>query len=311
MITVVVPIYHDAYFAEAFCKELQHVMQKLLSKKDIKKIVELIFVNDGSTDNSLDTLLNLAKKYSFIKVIDLSRNFGQHAAIACGLLESKGEIVLRANVDMQDPLDQIPRFLSVMKKEECDLVIGQYKKRNSRIITKIHSYFFYHFFNFLTGFKIPQNTSALRAMSRKYVEEYNKLTEKSRFPQGLDHWLGFKHKYIKIDHKKRIDNKSSYSFYSRMKMSIDAIIYFSERPLILIVLFGFLLALVGFILVAGLILKKFIGIDFIPGYLSTISILVLFFGAQFFSFGVVGLYVAKTFREVQNRPLFIIRDRYL
>lgn len=310
MITIVVPIYHDGYLAEAFCKELQHVMQKMLFKKDIKKNVELIFVNDGSTDNSLDTLLNLTKKYSFIKVIDLSRNFGQHAAIACGLLESKGEIVLRANVDMQDPLDQIPRFLSVMKKEECDLVIGKYKKRSSRLVTKIHSYLFFHIFNFLTGFKIPQNTSPLRAMSRKYVIEYNKLTEKSRFPQGIDHWLGFKHKYVSIDHKKRIDSNSSYNFYSRMKMSIDAILYFSERPLVLMVLFGFLLALGGFILVTGLILNKFYGTDFIPGYVSTLSIIVLFFGAQIFSIGLVGLFVAKTFKEVQNRPLFIIRERY-
>ena len=201
--SIVVSIYGDGYLAEDFAIETLRVFQLYLQSENISENVELIFVNDGSKDDSLDELKALQDKFNYIKLIDLSRNFGQHAAIACGLKESTGDIVLRMNVDMQDPPTEIPKLLDLIKTGEYDLVVGQYAARKSPVINRFTAYCYFSAFKLLTGFETPQNTSPLRAMSRKFVNAYNSLTEKSRFPQGLDQWLGFRHKYVEIEHKAR------------------------------------------------------------------------------------------------------------
>lgn len=308
--SIVVPVYYDGYLAEALCEEIRTTFSTYLGKTSICGEVELIFVNDGSRDESLNTLLHLRNRFDFVRVIDLSRNFGQHTAIACGFRESRGEIVLRMNVDMQDPPSEIPKLLATMSEGEYDLVVGQYSVRKSPLRNRITAYFYFVVFRFLTGFSTPQNTSPLRVMSRRFIDAYNILTEKSRFPQGLDQWLGFKHKYIEIEHKERIDNKSSYNFWSRMRLAIDGILYFSDRPLQLVASGGFILALLGLGLSIYIGMGKLLGVEYIPGYASLTSVGLIAFGIQLGCTGLVGLYIGKIFREVQNRPLYIIREKY-
>ena len=308
--SIVVSIYGDGYLAEAFTQEILRIFQFYLQNEHISDKVELIFVNDGSKDDSLTMLKTLQTKFNFIKVIDLSRNFGQHAAIACGLKESIGNIVLRMNVDMQDPPSEIPKLLDLIKTGDYDLVVGQYVVRNSPLINRLTAYCYFYAFKLLTGFETPQNTSPLRAMNRKFVNAYNALTEKSRFPQGLDQWLGFRHKYIDIEHKSRIDKRSSYNFYSRLKLAINGLLYFSDRPLMLVIVTGLLFAVIGVVLAIAFILGKLVGVNYVPGYISIVSLALIGLGLQLGCTGLVGLYVAKIFKEVQNRPLYIIREQY-
>lgn len=308
--SVVVSIYYDGYLAEAFSIEIERVFKEYLNVSEISPFVELIFVNDGSRDQSLELLVDLSQRFKFIRVIDLSRNFGQHAAIACGIAEAKGEYVLRMNVDMQDPPSEIPKLLNEMHHGDYDLVVGQYSIRNSPLMNKLTAYLYFAFFKFLTGFEAPQNTSPLRVMSRGFVEAYNSLTEKSRFPQGLDQWLGFKHRYIEIEHKNRIDKRSSYNFISRFKLAINGLLYFSDRPLTLVVVSGLFIGLVGLLLAGMFIAGKLMGVEYVPGFISMVSLGLIALGLQLGCTGLVGLYVAKIFKEVQNRPLYIVRKKY-
>ena len=308
--SIVVPIYGDGYLAHALCAEIERVMSSYVGSAPLQDRLELIFVNDGSRDDSLDALLKSRQSFAFVRIIDLSRNFGQHSAIACGLRDARGEIVLRMNVDMQDPPSAIPRLVETLKEGGYDLVAGQYSTRKSPLMTRLSAYLYFLLFRFFTGFETPQNTSSLRAMSRRFVDAYNTLTEKSRFPQGLDQWLGFRHKYVEIDHRERADKRSAYGFWSRLRLGINGILYFSDRPLQTVAVAGFVVAFLGIVLAGYIATEKLLGMDYLPGYASLASIGLIAFGIQLGCTGLVGLYIAKIFREVQNRPLYIVREKY-
>jgi dolichol-phosphate mannosyltransferase len=308
--SIVVPIYGDGYLADALCAEIERVMSSYLGTASLRERLELIFVNDGSRDDSLDALLKSKERFDFVRVIDLSRNFGQHSAIACGMRDARGAIVLRMNVDMQDPPSAIPTLVDALKEGGYDLVAGQYSTRNSPLRNRLSAYLYFVLFRFFTGFDTPQNTSPLRAMSRRFVDAYNSLTEKSRFPQGLDQWLGFRHKYVEIEHRERADGRSAYGFWSRLRLAVNGILYFSDRPLQLVAVAGFVLAFLGIVLAAYIAAEKLLRVDYLPGYASLASIGLIAFGMQLGCTGLVGLYIAKIFREVQNRPLYIVREKY-
>jgi dolichol-phosphate mannosyltransferase len=308
--SIVVPIYNDAYLARALCEEVRQVMTRYLGQPTLAHDVELIFVNDGSRDGSLEVLVGLREEFDFVRVIDLSRNFGQHPAIACGMREARGEVVLRMNVDMQDPPAEIPKLLEHLEAGGYDLVVGRYRVRKSSLVVRATAASYFSLFRLLTGFDAPQNTSPLRVMGRRFVDAYNALTEKSRFPQGLDQWLGFRHKYVEIDHQPRADGRSSYTFWSRLRLALTGILYFSDRPLQLVATTGFFAALFGFALAAYIATEKLLGIDYLPGYASLASIGLIAFGLQLAAIGLVGLYVGRIFSEVQNRPLYVVRERF-
>ncbi len=304
--SIVVPIYNDGYLALAFCNQISAVMIPLAGTSGF----ELIFINDGSSDESLEQLRETQLQFHFVRVMDLSRNFGQHAAIACGLQEAAGDVVLRMNVDMQDPPYEIPKLVRVLESDDYDLVVGVYSVRESPLIDRASAWLYYTIFRLLTGFAVPQNTSSLRAMSRRFVNAYNGLTEKSRFPQGLDQWLGFKQKYIQIEHQPRIDKRSSYTFWSRLKLGLDGVLYFTNRPLQIVAYGGLLMSAIGLVLAMYIILDRWLGNAYLPGFAAITSVSLVAFGLQVFCIGIVGTYVAKIFREVQNRPLFLIRQRF-
>jgi glycosyltransferase involved in cell wall biosynthesis len=308
--SIVVPIFNDGYLAPALCEEILRVLSSYIGRPASQEHFEIIFVNDGSADDSLATLLAARERFPFVRVIDLSRNFGQHQAIACGIREARGEVVLRMNVDMQDPPSEIPKLLEALEAGGYDLVVGRYLVRRGPLSNRLTAACYVFLFRLLTGFDALQNTSPLRAMNRRFVNAYNTLTEKSRFPQGLDQWLGFRHNYVEIEHRERADRRSAYTFWSRLRLAANGILSFSDRPLQLVAFTGFAAALLGLLLAAYFVAEKLIGIDYLPGYASLASIALIAFGLQLGSIGLVGLYIGRIFREVQNRPLYVIRDRF-
>ena len=310
--SVVTSIYKDGYLARDFCREVSRVFADYLSidVADLSGRLEIILVNDGSPDNSLQILLEIKSEFDLVKVVDLSRNFGQHEALACGFRIATGRFVVRANVDMQDPPTELPKLLEPVVNDRADLAIGQYSSRNSPWLNRLTAFLYFETFVFLTGLRVCQRTSPMRVMNRLFMDAYNALTEKSRFPQGLDHWLGFRQVYLEIDHLPRPDGKSAYNFWSRTALAVTGILYFTDRPLKLIVNLGLWVAALGSLLGIGVIAQKMFGGPLVPGYASIASIILIGFGLQIGLIGMLGLYIGRIFHEVQNRPLYIVRKTF-
>jgi dolichol-phosphate mannosyltransferase len=301
--TFVVPIYNDGALAEAFCQEFGRVFASELGE------TELIFVDDGSRNDSLQLLKDAQRSHPFVKVISLSRNFGQHIAISAGYAHATGEFVGMLNVDMEDPPDQIPLLLEKVKDGSHDAAFGIRKRRHSSLSVRFSSLAFNYFLNKLTGYDIPLGIATLRVMNRRMTDAYNKLTEKSRFLPGLEAWLGFKRCYVEIRHQARTRGKSSYNLRRRLGMAFESVISFSDLPLRMAVYAGFVVASVGVLLGAALAVSKLF-VDFRPGYTSTLCAITIVGGIQILVTGVAGLYIGRILREVQDRPVFVVREKF-
>lgn len=307
--SLVVPIYNDAVLAPDFCREVERVFRERLGD-DFERELEIIFVDDGSKNDSLAMLAKLAAELPYVRVFGLSRNFGQHIAISCGYAHARGDIVVYLNVDQEDPPSQILVVTDALEKEGYDIVGGLYENRDVPLVAKLTSYSFTLFMNRLTGYDQPTNVSTLRAMNRRFIDAYNSLVEKSRYIPGLEMWLGFKYGRVKVVHQRRKTGTSSYNFMRRLRMAIESIISFSDFPLRLTVKFGFAVVLLGLLLVAGIVADKLFFRDILPGYASTIAAIIVMGGAQIFVIGVASIYLGRVLREVQGRPLYIVRERY-
>ena len=311
-ISVVTSIYGDGHLAGEFCSEVTKAVMSYLhcEKGELKEVLEVIFVNDGSVDNSLQYLLDLRKESDIVKVVDLSRNFGQHEALACGFRQAKGHYVVRMNVDLQDHPSELLKLFVEMDTGNYDLAVGQYSIRNSPWFDRLTAYLYFEFFKVITGLEVKQRTAALRVMNRVFVEAYNELSEKTRFPQGLDQWLGFRQKYVEIVHRRRSHGRSSYNFWSRARMAINGLLYFSDKPLKIIGGLGLSLAALGFTLGVVVVLQKLTGSTMLSGYASITAAILFGFGLQIGCIGLLGLYIGKIFREVQDRPIYVVRRIY-
>jgi dolichol-phosphate mannosyltransferase len=214
------------------------------------------------------------------------------------------------NVDMQEPPSEIPKLLDFIKEKKFDIVYGLSDERKTGFVNRITSKSFAFVLNYLTNSQMPLNVTTLRIMNRKFVDSYNSLSEKSRYIPGLETWLGFKHGYLSIIHKEREMGKSSYNFRKRLKMAIESIISFSDYPLRLIVGFGCIVALIGFLLIAFLLISKVFFVNIQAGFTTTISLITFIGGIQIMVIGFASLYIGRILKEVQNRPLYIINEKF-
>lgn len=304
----VVPIFNDGELAEEFCHEFQRVFQQHLGRAEIAPSVELLFVNDGSHYNSANLLATLPPRFPFVRVINLSRNFGQHVALSCGYRYARGRYVGMLNVDMQDPPDQIPLLLRRIEAGEVDIVFGIRPKRAGSQVDSLTSRAFGLVLNKLTGYDVPLNVATLRVMNRHFVDAYNQLSETSRYLPGLESWLGFKRDYVEVTHRARTRGRSSYNFKRRFLMAADAIISFSDLPLKMAALCGFGVVLASFLLGLALAIQKLFFVDVQLGYTSTLCVIIFLGGVQLSVIGLASLYIGRILREVQHRPLYVVRD---
>ena len=304
----IVPIYNDAYLAEDFCQEYAQVFRQHLGVADITPQVELLFVNDGSADDSAEVLGRLPARFPFVRVINFSRNFGQHIALSCGYRHARGRFVGMLNVDMQEHPDQIPLLLREIEGADVDIVFGQRHHRAGSPADSLTSRAFGFVLNKLTGYEVPLNVATLRVMNRRFVDAYNSLSESSRYLPGLESWLGFRRSYVPVAHQERKRGKSSYSFSRRLLMAADAIVSFSDLPLKITVVFGFVVVAVSFLLAGGLAVQKLFFRDILLGYTSTVCLIVFLGGAQLSVIGLASIYIGRVLREVQHRPLYVIRS---
>lgn len=302
-LSILTTVYKSISFLPKFIDNVLFTMKKLGEDN-----FEIIFVLDGITDESKEYLIEKKKLIPQIKIVELSRNFGHHCAISAGLEVSIGDKIFLIDCD----LEVLPETLLEFKKEfdndeGLDVVYGFQAKRKGSIIERKLGGLFWKLFNFLSEVEVPENVITERLMTRRYVNSFLQMGDKNVFLGGMMHWLGYKQKGIEVKKKIR-EGKSSYSIYKRINLLFEAITSFSEKPLKLIFNLGAVVFLVSILSVVFLLIRKVIYPESIlVGYTSIVVLILFIFGVLMLSIGITGIYIARVFKQVQNRPLYIVK----
>jgi len=305
-LSIVTTLYKSERFLDVFVAQCQEALAGINCDN-----YELIFVNDGSPDHSLDKVLKLKESNDHIVAIDLSRNFGHHYAIMAGLSYTTGDYVFLIDCDLEVPPTQIPVFYTkITGEKDCDVVYGVQEKRKGSFIERTVGGLFYGFFNSLTDTRIPENLLTERIMSRRYVDELIKMGDKNIFMAGMMQWVGFKQ--IPITIKKGLrEGESTYTLGKRISLSMQAITSFSSYPLIMLFKFGFFISTISVITGAYFLIQKLIYPEIVlSGFTFLIVVLLFSVGIIISSLGILGIYIDKLFNQTKNRQTFIVKNIY-
>jgi len=280
--------------------------------KEAKKITddyEIIFVDDGSPDDSLQKAVALHVKDKKVKVIELSRNFGHHKAIMTGLSHAKGDFVFLIDVDLEEEPELLGRFWNELQKsEDIDVVYGVQEKRKGNLIEKYTGGLFWKIINYLSNIPIPHNITTARLMTKQYNSELIRYKESELFIGGIWADTGFQQKAITV--KKMSTSETTYTLRKKMALLINSITSFSSKPLVYIFNIGLITTLLSFLYILKLVFNKiFFNIAF-EGWTSLIVSVWFFGGLIILLLGVIGIYLSKIFIETKNRPYSIIRNFY-
>lgn len=303
-ISIVVAMRNEAGNLEALFSRLEPVLEKLQCR------YEIICVNDGSTDQTLEKLLDCRNTDPRIKIIDFSRNFGKDTALTAGLRYARGRAVIPLDADLQDPPELIEGLIARWR-EGYDVVYGVRSRRYGEgWLKRLTANLFYRFINLLSETPIPRNTGDFRLLDRRVVEVLNQIPERIRFMKGLFAWVGFKQTGFTYERQPRHQGKSAWSFWKLWNFALDGITLFSTAALKFWSYLGMLISLLAFLYALFLITRTMVYGKDVPGYAS-IMVTVLFLGGlQLISLGILGEYLGRVYAEVKDRPLYIVRDIY-
>ena len=304
-ISVVVPCYNEEHVLPILKKELNEVFCTLKSGYSF----EVLYIDDGSTDNTLKVIKDFAAEQQEVKYLSFSRNFGKEAAIYAGLQMSTGEYVVIMDADCQDPPSLLPEMLTYV-------AAGGYASVATRRVTRkgeppIRSFFarcFYKVMSRLSKIEIVDGARDYRLMTRQFVEALLSLKEYNRFSKGLFGWVGFKTKWLEFENVKRAAGETKWSFWKLFLYSIDGIVAFSTVPLAVSALFGIICCLIAILFIIVIILRTLIWGDPVSGWPSLVCIILLLGGIQLLCIGILGQYIAKSYLEEKKRPIYICRE---
>lgn len=301
LLSVVIPVYNEAGNIRTLYEELSAVLN------DFKGELELIWVNDGSKDDSLTEIKTLVNADSRVKCVSLSRNFGHQLALVAGLEHSSGDVVITMDGDGQHPASVIPQLIEKFQ-EGHDIVntiraneeaIGGLKKGTSKV--------FYRWINRLSDVPIQSASADFRLMNRKAVNAFLEIKEKDRFNRGLIGWMGFKQCFVSFDAPKRQVGKSKYTWNKMFRFASDGIFSFSSRPLKISFFLGVLTSLLGLIYAVYAVIQYFRG-NTIAGWTSLMIVVLVLGGIQLLSIGIIGEYISRVFNEAKRRPLYFVDE---
>lgn len=301
LISIVIPM----YFEEKVVNECYSRLTKVIGK--IEYDYELIFVNDGSTDNTFPILEGIAKKDKKVKVIDFSRNFGHQIAVTAGVDKANGDAVIIIDADLQDPPELI---YDMIKRWEIgyDVVYAKRKRREGETFFKlITAKYFYKFLNWMSDIDIPKDTGDFRLMDRKVVEAFKNMPEKNRFIRGMVSWLGFKQTYVEFVRHERFAGETKYPLKKMLKLAEDGIVSFSHKPIKIITGLGVFFMLVFLAQVIYTIISLIEGVG-IKGYFGVSMYISLISSVILLALGIEGKYLVRIYDESNKRPLYVIND---
>jgi len=304
-LSLVVPVFNEEENINIFVNKIKKTFaqEKLIN-------INIIFVNDGSDDNTLDRLIKLHEENNNISVVDLSRNFGKEAALTAGLDISKGDVIVPIDVDLQHP----PEIIFKMLEKWCEgyeVVLAKRAYRSSETwFKRTSANWFYKINNWISEITVPEDVGDFRLMDRKVVDAMAKLPESKRFMKGLFAWIGFKTTVVEFEQNERMNGATKFSGFRLLALAIEGLISFSIAPLRLWTYLGCLIAGLSFIYVITILAQSFIFGITVPGYASIIVAVTFLGGLQLIGLGMVGEYIGRVFIESKRRPVYVVRDIY-
>ena len=302
LLSIVTPVYDETENLDEFYSRI------LSATKDLNLETEIIYINDGSQDNSIQVINKQREKDERITIIDLSRNFGKEIALTAGLDHVSGDAAIVIDCDLQDPPELIPKLVEEWLNGYDVVNARRIKRKGESFLKKITSYIHYRLLFYLSDINIPMDTGDFRLLNKNALDSLSKLREKHRYMRGLFVWVGFKQKEIEYERDARYKGKKKYNIFGLFSLAFDGLTSFSILPLRLASIIGFFSAFFGFIYGVIVITKKVFFHEPVVGFTSLVVLITFFGGIQLLSIGIIGEYVGRIFNETKNRPLYIVRN---
>ncbi|WP_342548254.1 glycosyltransferase family 2 protein [Paenibacillus sp. FSL P2-0089] len=302
--SIIIPMFNE----EAVIQETYRRIKKVMGITG--EPYELIFVNDGSTDNCAQMIEEYSYWDESVKLIDLSRNFGHQVAITAGMDYALGDAVVIIDADLQDPPELIPEMIAEWKQGYQVVYAKRIKRNGESLFKKWTASLFYRVLRYSTEISIPVDTGDFRLMDRRVCDELKRLPEKNRFVRGLVSWVGFRQKAIEYEREERLAGETKYPFRRMLKLSLDGITSFSYKPLKLAGVLGALLSVSGFLYLMYVLYLALFTDAAVKGWASMIGITLTFNGFVLLMLGILGEYVGRIYDESKGRPLYIVQEFY-
>ena len=301
LLSIIVPCFNEAETVEIFLDEIQKTLKDYDS--------EILFINDGSSDDTLKKIKELADANPNVKYISFSRNFGKESAMYAGLKNASGDLVCIMDADLQHPPSLLSEMIETITTEDYDIVAARRTTRKGE--AKIKSFFsslLYKIFNKISEMELVEGATDYRVMTRQVVDSILELTEYNRFSKGLFQWIGFNTKWIPYENIERVAGKTTWSFWGLFKYSIEGIVAFTTTPLSISTLLGTAISIVAFLYMIFIIARYLLYSDPVQGFATIMCGILLLGGIQLLSIGVLGKYLEKTYVETKRRPIFIVKE---
>lgn len=305
LLSIIIPFYNE----QEVISECQQRISSAVEAIDMQ--VELLYINDGSKDDSLNILIALMQQDKRIKIIDLSRNFGKENAMTAGLDKAKGDAVIIIDADLQDPPELIAEMVKTWRTGFDIVYAKRTMRKGESLVKKVTARLFYKLINKISDHEIPENVGDFRLMSRQAIDALNQVRERKRFMKGLFSWIGFPQTAIEYSRDPRLAGKTNWNYRKLIKFAIEGISSFTQEPLRLATYMGFITALGAFILGLFYIIKTLMFGETIQGFPTLITMILFFSGVQLLSIGILGEYIGHMFIESKQRPLYFIKKTYI
>lgn len=303
-VSLIIPCYNEEQALPIFAGELDKVRQELRQYD-----FEVLMVNDGSSDKTLETMKKISEEYDYFKYLSFSRNFGKEAAMYAGFCNADGDYVAVMDADMQDPPSLLPEMLGILEQGEYDSVATRRVTRKGE--PPIRSWFarmFYKIINKISDADVVDGARDFRLMKAEMKDAIVSMCEYNRFSKGIFGWIGFRTKWLEYENVERVAGETKWNFWKLFKYALDGIINFSEAPMSIASGFGIFCTFVSFVMMLFFFIRKLVWRDPVAGWPSLVCIILFISGLQFLCIGIMGKYIAKTYMETKGRPHYIISD---